>query len=206
MSFHDLRNAVQGEIFDYQMLMFHLSEYKKPRDKATLLLKNQSIIKIKKGLYIFGPTYQRRSISHELIANLIYSPSYISLEYALSKHGLIPERAHTVTSICLSRSKSFNTPIGTFSYASRHASVYPLGIQQVELPQEGGYLIAQPEKALADLIFQVKEIRDVQEMKEYLYENMRMEETDLKKLNRKLLAEIISAYKMPNTIIQAIYD
>lgn len=206
MSFQNLRNAVQGEIFDYQMLIFHLREYKKPRDKVTLLLKNQSIIKVKKGLYIFGPAYQRRSISQELLANHIYSPSYISLEYALSKYGLIPERVYSVTSICLNRSKTFKTPIATFSYTRRPSSAYPLGIQQIEVPQEGSYLIALPEKALVDLIFQVKGIKDVQEMKEYLYENMRMEESDLKKLNRKLLTEFISSYNMPNTLIQAIYD
>jgi hypothetical protein len=206
MAFEDLRKAVQGEIFDYQVLMHHLREYKKPRDKITLLLKNQSIMRIKKGIYIFGPNYQRKAVSQEILANILYSPSYISLEYALSKYGLIPERVYAVTSICLNRSKTFKTPIGIFAYKIRDPSIYPVGIHLVEMPNEGSYLMATPEKALVDLISQAKGIRSVQEMKEHLYENLRMEPSDLKKLNRKLLIEIIDSYSMPYTLIQAIYD
>ena len=201
VSFQDLRRAVEGEIFDYQMLMHYLREYKKPRDKITLLLKNHSIVRIKKGLYIFGPDYQRGAVSLEILANLTYSPSYISLEYALSKYGLIPERAYHVTSVCLNRSKAFKTPVGMFTYKKRSLSVYPVGINQVE-----NYLIAGPEKALADLIFEVKDLKDVREMKEYLYENMRMEQSNLQKLNKKLLTEITRLYNMSDILIKAIYD
>ncbi len=206
MSFQDLRRAVEGEIFEYQMLMHHLREYKKSRDKITLLLKNNSIIRIKKGLYIFGPDYQRKPISHEILANIIYSPSYISLEYALSNYGLIPERAYAITNICLNRSKTFKTPVGLFTYKTRPLSVYPIGIKQVEVPHEGSYLIAEPEKALVDFISQESDIKDVQEMKEYLYENMRMEQTSLQKLKKNLLIDILHAYNMPTLLIKAIYD
>jgi predicted transcriptional regulator of viral defense system len=206
MSFEELRKRVQGEIFDYQMLIHYLKEYKKPRDKISLLLKNESIIRIRKGIYIFGPQYQKRAISLEILASLIYSPSYISLEYALSKYGLIPERVVTVTSICLSRSKTFQTPLAPFSYSKRSSSVYPLGLTSLEIPQEGGYLMATPEKALVDFISQVKGISTVNEMQEHLYENLRMEPADLKKLNKILLSQILKAYQMENTLILAIYD
>lgn len=206
MSFEELRQRVQGEIFDYQMLMHHLREYKKPRDKISLLLKNDSIIRVRKGIYIFGPQYQKKSISLEILANLVYSPSYISLEYALSKYGLIPERVMAVTSICLNRSKTFLTPLGTFSYSKRSSVVYPLGVMSVEIPQEGYYLIATPEKALVDFISQIEGISSSEDMKDHLYENLRMEQSDLKKLNKKLLVEILKAYRMTDTLITAIYD
>ena len=206
MSFRDLRRAVKGEIFDYQMLMHHLREYKKPRDKVTLLLKNRSIIRIKKGLYIFGPDDQRRAVSREILANLIYSPSYISFEYALSKYGLIPERAYVVTSVCLNRSRAFNTPIGTFTYKARALSAYSIGIIQVEIPSEGTYLIAGPEKALVDLVVQAKGLKSVEEMKRFLYENMRMEQADLKKMDKMLLRKILREYQASRILIQAIYD
>ncbi len=121
MSLQDLRQIVQGEIFDYPMLMHHLREYKKPRDKVTQLLKDKSIIRLKKGVYIFGPTYQRNLISLEVLANVIYSPSYVSLEYALSKYGLIPERAYAITSVSLKRSKTFKTDMGLFIYKDKTA-------------------------------------------------------------------------------------
>ena len=206
MSFEELRGNVQGEIFDYQMLTHHLREYKKPRDKISLLLKNESIIRIRKGIYVFGSHYQKKMISLEILANCIYSPSYISLEYALSRYGLIPERVPTVTSICINRSKTFQTPLAAFSYSTRSLSVYPIGLISTEIPQEGSYLMAIPEKALADFIFQAKAISNVSEMKDYLYENLRMEQSDLKKLNKKLLVEILKAYQMTNILIAAIYD
>lgn len=206
MAFQDLRRAVEGEIFDYQTLMHHLRKHKKPRDKVTALLKEGAIVRIKKGLYIFGPDYRRQTISLEILANLIYSPSYISLEYALSKNGLIPERAYVVTSVCLQRSRIFKTPMGQFSYKKRPLAAYPTGIKQVEVPHEGSYLMAEPEKALVDLVSQVKQIKSVRKMQEYLYENMRMEQSDLKKLNKKLLNEILKSYQMPQTLVKAIYD
>lgn len=206
MSLQDLRNSLSGEIFDYPTLLHHLREYKKPRDKITILLKNGSIVRIKKGLYVFGENYRRKPLSLEILANLIYSPSYLSLEYVLSKYGLIPERAYVITSICLKRSKTFKTAMGSFSYKTRPLATYPLGITRVEIPQEGAYLIATPEKALVDLISQQKNLTELQEMKEYLYENMRMEQTDLKKLNKKLLSEIIDSYNLSTILIQAIYD
>lgn len=206
MSFEELRKNVQGEIFDYQMLMHHLQEYKKPRDKISLLLKNKSIIRIRKGIYIFGPLYQKRTISLEILANIVYSPSYISLEYALSKYGLIPERVSTVTSICLNRSKIFQTSLAIFSYSKRSPSVYSLGLISTDIPQEGSYLMATPEKALVDFISQGKGISGVEEMKDHLYENLRMEQSDLKKLNKKMLTEILKAYQMTNILIAAIYD
>ena len=206
MSFEELRQKIQGEIFDYQMLMHCLREYKKPRDKISLLLKNESIIRVRKGIYVFGPHYQKKPISLEILANLIYSPSYISLEYALSKYGLIPERVVAVTSICLNRSKNFQTPLGVFSYSKRSLAVYSLGLTSMEIPQEGHYLIATPEKALVDFISQMEGISNIEDMKDHLYENLRMEQSDLKKLSRKLLVEILKAYRMKDLLIAAIYD
>ena len=61
----------------------------------------------KKGLYIFGKSVALQPYSKEVLANLIYGPSAISLSYALSYYGLIPERVHIVTSITNNRIKTF---------------------------------------------------------------------------------------------------
>jgi predicted transcriptional regulator of viral defense system len=74
------------------------------------------VVRVKKGLYIFGDEYRIRPFSRESLANLIYGPSIISLESALSFHGLIPERVATVTSVTPKRSKRFTTPVGCFVY------------------------------------------------------------------------------------------
>ena len=51
-----------------------------------------------------------------LIANSIYSPSYISFETALSYYQLIPEAVYTITSATSLKTNEFNTITGTFSY------------------------------------------------------------------------------------------
>jgi hypothetical protein len=62
------------------------------------------------------------------IANPLYGPSYISLEYALSYYGLIPERVESITSVTTKRSKKFITPLGSFSYEHIPLKAYPIGI------------------------------------------------------------------------------
>src|SRR5262245_29628514 len=96
--FGSIRRNIKTEEFDYPALMQELSQYKKPRDAVTRFLHNGSIVRVKKGLYVFGENYRKGMICKESLANLIYGPSYISLEYALSYYGLIPERVEEITS------------------------------------------------------------------------------------------------------------
>ena len=77
--------------FDYLALMNALRDYRYPRDRVTKLLASGRIVRVKKGLYILGDELRGGPFSREILANLIYGPSYISLEYALSYHQMIPE-------------------------------------------------------------------------------------------------------------------
>lgn len=54
MSILDIRRVIDREIFDYQALLDTLKGYAHPRDKITDLIRKKLIIRIKKGLYIFG--------------------------------------------------------------------------------------------------------------------------------------------------------
>jgi len=53
-----------------------------------------------------------------LIANSIYSPSYISLEVGLSYYNLIPESVYSITSVTSNKTATFSTDVGTFAYQS----------------------------------------------------------------------------------------
>ena len=121
----DLRNAIGREEFDHPQLVSALSAYEAVQQKIHELLKAGIIIRVKKGLYAFGPKIRQRPISQESLANLIYGPSCISMEYALSYHGLIPERVEIVTSVTPKKNKEFNTPIGLFTYRHLPLSKYP---------------------------------------------------------------------------------
>ncbi|MCK5035641.1 MAG: hypothetical protein KAS73_07105 [Candidatus Sabulitectum sp.] len=191
----ELRRRVEGEIFDYQILMDVLQCYGKPRDQVTRLLSKNVIIRIKKGLYCFGKPYRRKSISEEYVANLIYGPSYISLEYALQFYGLIPERVHTVTSVSLKRSKTFRTPVGNFSYRMLSGNRYATGFT---LHSATGYsfLIASPEKALADKVWSDKRFPGsaVSDFHIYLEEDLRIDRQSLSRLSRADMKTICNAF------------
>jgi predicted transcriptional regulator of viral defense system len=148
----DLRKIIGREEFDYVMLTSALSEYSGIRTKINDLLSSGVIVRVKKGLYVFGPRYNQQPICKEILANLIYGPSCISLEYALSYHGLTPERVETVTSITPKRDKHFETPVGTFTYKYLKPDKYPWGITQEWIDQTHPVLMASPEKALCDYI------------------------------------------------------
>jgi hypothetical protein len=65
------RNQILHEEFDYQTLMDGLKGYARPRDKISDPLQKGIIIRVKKGLYIFGDEYRRRPYSREILANLM---------------------------------------------------------------------------------------------------------------------------------------
>ena len=94
-----LRKRIGREEFDYPALMAALRGFANPHAKITSLLDKGEIVRVKKGLYVFGEHYRLRPYSRELLANLAYGPSFISLDYALARHGLIPERVEALTSV-----------------------------------------------------------------------------------------------------------
>jgi len=193
----ELREHIEGEEFDYQVLLDHLREYERPRDKITDLLKQKTIIRIKKGIYVFGKKYARRPISREVLANMIYGPSYISLNYALHYHALIPERVEAVTSVTCKRSRRFSTPVGLFIYRGIPMKAYQIGIDQVTLEDKRSFLIALPEKALCDKIDQDRgtAISTHAEMQTYLIDNLRLDAEDLRKMDVALILEIAERYR-----------
>src|SRR5512136_2109085 len=105
MNIAAIRDRIQAEIFDYQTLTEAMKNLSSPRDKITDMLRQRAIVRIKKGLYVFGNGYRRYPYSKELLANLVYGPSYVSLDYALAYHGLIPERVEALTSVTPNRSR-----------------------------------------------------------------------------------------------------
>jgi len=193
----ELRRRIPGEEFDYQALLDGLREYDRPRDKITDLLRQGDIIRVKKGIYVFGERYRRRPFSRELLANMIYGPSYVSLETALHYYGLIPERVEAMTSVTGARGRRFFTPVGLFIYHGVPMNAYRIGIDQVELESGRSFLIATPEKALADKIQADRgaAIRTQAEMRTYLLDSLRIDPDGLGKLNAETISLIADQYR-----------
>lgn len=197
MSILDIRRVIDREIFDYQALLDALKGYAHPRDKITDLIRKKLIIRIKKGLYIFGDDYRRHLYSRELLANLIYGPSYISLEYALHYHGLTPERVEALTSVTTGRSRRFLTPVGLFTYRMIPLRAYQLGMTRVEADNEQSFLIAGPDKALADKIVADRgiAIRTQTILYDYLVHDLRIDPVVLAEMDPKRIAEFAEKYR-----------
>ena len=153
MRIEELRKLAGREEIDYQFLLSALQHYSRPRDKITTWLKSGDLIRVKKGLYIFGQSAARKPYSTDLLANLVYGPSAISLTYAVSFYGLIPERANLITSITVNRNKLFATPVGKLQYYYLNPKKYAIGINLNYHYANQHFLIATPEKALCDQIY-----------------------------------------------------
>ena len=63
-----IRRTIETDVFDYQQLMDCLTGYAKPHDKIHALLKAGDIVRVKKGVYVFGDGYRRRAWSREILA------------------------------------------------------------------------------------------------------------------------------------------
>lgn len=105
--------------------------------------------KLRKGLYCLAD-----QIPSELsIANRLYAPSYLSFEFALSYHHLIPEVTYVMTS-ATSRPTRTLTALGkTFEY-HRLKRVAFTGYEPMKVSTET-ILMATPEKALVDTLYYV---------------------------------------------------
>lgn len=190
----NLRQLAVTEEFDYNFLLHALSEYKNPRVKINDLLKKGDIIRVKKGLYVFGNRWARQPYFKETLANLIYGPSYISLEYALSFYGLIPERVETLTSVTNKRKKIFHTPLGIFSYRYIHLDFFSVGTTLRVLDRYHTILIATPEKALCDMLYFYDPAQSLEQLRMYLFENLRIDDAAVKKFSLSRARAIASVY------------
>lgn len=124
------------------------------------------------------------------IAPILYGPSYVSFESALSYHGWIPEAVRTITCASVKRSKEFETPIGVFSYEHIPIKVFSYGVEQ---HQKNGQtlFIAAPVKALADIVYTRKRIwKTIDD----LSEDLRIELESFQNADIQLISELIKNY------------
>lgn len=193
-----LRKKSQGEEIDYTFVMDCLKDYKSPRAKLTTLLQKGDLIRVKKGLYLFGPDYRKGPYSPEIMANKIYGPSYVSREYALAYYGLIPEYVAEVTSISTKRARNFDTPIGRFSYARLPPKLYQVNFNLISVRNNETALLATAEKALADLLyFRDDHPETLNELVDLLFDNLRLDDALVSRMRIGMFNEILKAGGSP---------
>lgn len=108
-------------------------------------LKKQGYIEsIKRGLYKLSD----EQMPELYLANKLYEPSYVSLEFALSYHRVIPETVYEITSVTSKATRRFEALGRIYSYRKIKKTAFTGYI--IEKQKGFSFQIADPEKAFVD--------------------------------------------------------
>jgi predicted transcriptional regulator of viral defense system len=149
------------------------------------------IIQVRRGLYCLAAKYHRERINPFSLSQLIYGPSYVSLESALSWHGWIPEAVYTVTCVSYARSNKFDTPFGQFNYTRVPQNVLYAEVDRHAQEKQCPFLMATAIKALADYVYVYK--KDWKSI-DPVIKSMRVEEGSLRTIRRVELETLVGNY------------
>lgn len=176
-------------------LLSILDEYRSPNDKIVRMIDDGLLLPIKKGLYAVSPEITGIPMSLPLVANLLYGPSYVSMDYALHHYGIIPERVVEITSMTTRRGKIYDLMVGRFSYTHSPPEFYSIGIDRIENPDQTGFLMASPEKALCDKLVFTRNvsIKSPKGLAVLLFDDLRVDEESLARFDMNVIDDCILA-------------
>ena len=142
------------------------------------------IKKLRRGYYMFADT-QLNEERLFLIANRLYTPSYVSFEMALSFYGLIPEGVYSITSAASKKTEKFKTTIGEFSYRQLKPQLFfGYNLQQTGKQQ---YKLAEIEKAVLDYLYLNTNATKKADLEEWRFNRQEfLARADMEKFNRYL--------------------
>jgi len=122
------------------------------RNQLNRWQKKGLIIKLKRGVYLFNKNDRKIDPNLIFVANQLYAPSYVSLEFALNYYGLIPERVVDLTSISTKKTIHFENELGVFIYQHVQPSAFR-GFKLSKDERGMPLLLAEPEKAVVDFLY-----------------------------------------------------
>jgi predicted transcriptional regulator of viral defense system len=152
------------------------------------------ITALRKGYYIFTDIELTHYI-HFLIANRLYTPSYISLETALSYHNLIPEIVYAYMSVTTRLPKQFHNDCGVYSYRQIKQDAYR-GYELLSIPNHRRKVkIATLEKALLDYLYHHPELATPDD-----FLSLRLNEEVLNQLDSERLQTLLLSFNQKRLI------
>lgn len=141
------------------------------------------LAKLRQDWYAFCELQNEPDMAR-FIAGKIYSPSYISLHTALSIYGIIPEAVTQITCVTTNRTASYNNPFGQFHYQTIKPELF-FGYKQEPVRRGGSYLVAEPEKAIVDLLYLYPQYNTADAMLDLRFDTWWMQE----ELNKEKIME-----------------
>ena len=115
------------------------------------------IKKLIRGYYFLSDLETNENVLFQ-IANRLYSPSYVSLQTALSYFGLIPETVYGITSVSTRKTSRFGTPLGEFIYRTITPRMF-FGYDLVKWHHKC-FRMATVEKAIVDYFYLTPALRE----------------------------------------------
>jgi hypothetical protein len=138
-------------------------------------LEKADILKrIVKGKYLFS----FKEINDYELANLLFTPSYLSLESALSFYGILAQFPYTITSVTPAKTKKIVYNEKEFEFAHLKKEYF------FGYVKKDNFLIALPEKALLDELYFIS--------KGLI--NISLDELNLSLINRNKLGRMAEYY------------
>lgn len=161
-------------------------------------IKKGYLKRIKDGLYVFA--MMSEEIDSMVLAEKMYEPSYLSLEFALNYYGIIPDIPGTYTSVTSRTTKYFKNNFGNYTYQKVKAEFFTG--YETKIEKKVSFNIATPEKALMDFIYLNKnKIKDDPEF----WKEMRLDEDfKFKKKKLDLYKKILNDRKVDKLIESAL--
>lgn len=195
MKYTQLLETFKEPIFSLQDLA--LIGQKNIPSQLSALTQSGDFIRLKNGLYVINS--RKDDVASEHIAFRMYEPSYVSLEWALHRHGLMPDITYNVTSITTKTTRTFKNVFGSFIYKNIKRDLF-FGYEKKEDKPGQTYLLAEPEKALLDYLYlNLSRLRGADDLEELRLNPFTVKELNAKKLreyaavfNNKKLNEIVS--------------
>ena len=127
------------------------------------------LISLRRGMYALAEPYRRVAAHPALLSNQLYTPSYISMHWALSFYGLIPEKAVVYTAATPRVPRTFENFFGVYRYSNLKQKFF-FGYRAVDMGGENVF-VAAPEKALLDMWHLQSGVWDVDRMREMRFQN-----------------------------------
>lgn len=166
-----------------------------PMGKIARDIKNKKIFPLIKGVYETDA-----NIHGSKLAQFIYGPSYLSFDYVLHLQGLIPEAVYntfTCATFNKRKIKTYTNHFGTFIYRDVPKEVFNFGVS-VLTDGPYSYQVATTEKALCDKLYTLSPVKNINNLREMLFEDLRINEEIFNGLSKEDILRMAPLYHSKN--------
>ena len=188
-----------------KIIIKQIGDFADTAKRLASMERSGEIVRLKRGLYVVDGSDFGFPPSMPICSNHIYGPSYVSLQWALSYYGLIPERVYSMTAVTVKRSRDFSNKLGRFTYIQVPEEYFHIGISTA-MNDGANFLIATREKALCDMILADPYVPNLSiiALKRYLEEDLRFDTDELEHFDTKIIRQCAECGRKKSTLTNLI--